>query len=81
MSLSDYPGKQPIVVVFYRGFFGGIYRAQLVELQESYDAIQAADAEILAVSVNSQEDAITIDDLLNLSYPVLYDESTDVTSA
>lgn len=52
-----------------------------MELQDQYAEIEAIGAEIIAVSIDSEEDARAVVARLNLTYPVLYDTTTAVTRA
>ena len=52
-----------------------------MELQENYEEIRALGAEVLAVSVDADQDARAIVEQLSLSYPVLYDTRTEVSRA
>ncbi len=50
-----------------------------MELQESYAEFQSFGAEVIAISVDNQENAASMVARYNLQYPVLYDESYSVT--
>ena len=52
-----------------------------MELQEFYSQFQALGAEVLAISVDNEDDAVAVVEKLGLDYPVLYDTAHDVTTA
>lgn len=49
-----------------------------MELQENYEEIRGLGAEVIALSVDSEQDARAIVEGLSLSFPVLYDSQTKV---
>ena len=68
-----------VILVFFRGHFWGICRAQLVELQESYPEIQSLDAELFAISMDDIYDTTSLSLALKLDYSVLSDPDAYVT--
>ena len=62
-----------VILVFFRGHFWGICRAQLVELQEVYPEIQSLNAELFALSMDDIYDTTTLSLALDLDYSVLSD--------
>jgi peroxiredoxin len=51
-----------------------------VELQESYSQFHALGAEVMAISVDNEDDAVAVVEKLGLEYPVLYDTAHNVTT-
>jgi peroxiredoxin len=54
VSLSDFKGKKPVVVVFYPLSFSGICTGELCELRDNFAAFESEDIELLAISVDSK---------------------------
>lgn len=54
VSLSDFRGKKPVVLVFYPLSFSGICTGELCEIRDNFDRFKNADVELLAVSVDSK---------------------------
>ena len=54
VSLSDFKGKRPVVVVFYPLSFSGICTGELCELRDNFAAFEAEGIELLAISVDSK---------------------------
>jgi peroxiredoxin len=52
-----------------------------VELQEFYTVFRDIGAEVIAVSVDTEENAVAVVEKLGLEYPVLYDTTHEVTMA
>ena len=69
-SLSE---NNSVVLVFFRGQFWGICRAQLVELQESYPEFQALKSELFAISMDNIYDTTELSLALNVEYSLLSD--------
>ena len=49
-----------------------------MELQDHYEEIRGLGAEVIALSTDSEQDAVDIVEGLSLSFPVLYDTETKV---
>lgn len=54
VTLSDYRGKKPVVLVFYPLSFSGICTGELCEIRDNFDKFKNADVELLAISVDSK---------------------------
>jgi len=54
VSLSDFAGKKPVVVVFYPLSFSGICTGELCELRDNFDRFARENVELLAISVDSK---------------------------
>ncbi len=54
VSLSDFRGRKPVVLVFYPLSFSGICTGELCEIRDNFDRFKNADVELLAVSVDSK---------------------------
>jgi peroxiredoxin len=54
VSLSQFRGKSNVVVVFYPLSFSGVCTGELCELRDNFAQFEAADVELLAISVDSK---------------------------
>ncbi|MFQ5693680.1 MAG: redoxin domain-containing protein, partial [Nitrospinota bacterium] len=73
ISLSDFIGRQNLVLVFYRGSFSTTSIERLRELQKSYARIRKLGAEVIAVSAEGRNTALRTAAELRLAYPVVAD--------
>ena len=53
VTLSQFRGVKPVVVVFYPLAFTGICTGELCELRDNFSAFQDKNVELLAISVDS----------------------------
>ena len=54
VALSDFKGKSNVVLVFYPLSFSGVCTGELCELRDNFAQFEAADVELLAISVDSK---------------------------
>jgi peroxiredoxin len=54
VSLSDFRGKKPVVLVFYPMSFTGICTGELCELRDNFAQFENQNVELLAVSIDSK---------------------------
>lgn len=54
VSLSDFRGKKPVVLVFYPLSFSGVCTGELCEIRDNFDKFASNDVELLAISVDSK---------------------------
>jgi peroxiredoxin len=54
VSLSDFAGKKPVVMVFYPLSFSGICTGELCELRDNFATFDREGVELLAISVDSK---------------------------
>jgi len=54
LTLSDFRGKKPVVMVFYPLSFSGICTGELCELRDNFDRFDRDNVELLAISVDSK---------------------------
>jgi peroxiredoxin len=54
ITLSDFRGKSNVVIVFYPLSFSGTCTGELCELRDNIAGFQAANVELLAISVDSK---------------------------
>lgn len=54
VTLSQFKGKKPVVLVFYPLSFSGICTGELCELRDNFARFERQDIELLAISVDSK---------------------------
>lgn len=54
VTLSDFRGKKPVVLVFYPLSFSGICTGELCELRDNFAQFENENVELLAISVDSK---------------------------
>lgn len=54
VTLSQFKGKKPVVLVFYPLSFSGICTGELCELRDNFARFERQDVELLAISVDSK---------------------------
>jgi peroxiredoxin len=79
--LYDHFGGRKTVLLFFRGEWCPICNLQLGSLQEKLDDFQKADAQIVAVSVDTQENSRKLAASHQLGFPVLSGLDRDVVQA
>jgi peroxiredoxin len=82
VKLSDYRGKQPVVLAFTRIFteklFCPLCYPHIQDLKARYAEIQALGAELLMVTSTDPVQSAEIAQDLQLPYPLLFDPSCEV---
>lgn len=54
VSLADFKGKKPVVLVFYPLSFSGVCTGELCEIRDNFAKFDKENVELLAISVDSQ---------------------------
>lgn len=54
VTLSDFAGKKPVVLVFYPLSFSGVCTGELCELRDNFAVFERDNVELLAISVDSK---------------------------
>ena len=54
VTLSQFRGVKPVVLVFYPLSFSGICTGELCEIRDNFSKFESNDAELLAISVDSK---------------------------
>ena len=54
VTLSDFAGKKPVVLVFYPLSFSGVCTGELCELRDNIGTFERENVELLAISVDSK---------------------------
>ena len=75
-SLKNY---QAVVIVFYRGHFWGICRAQLGELAQNHDLFKRFGIDIIAVSTDDEEDTQAMIDEVSASFEIISDSTYTIS--
>ena len=80
VSLAELLEKGPVVVTFYRGSWCPYCNLQLRALQARLGDINALGAELVAVSPQVPDDSLTKDEIGEMDFIVLSDQSAKVAS-
>ena len=75
-SLENY---QAVVIVFYRGHFWGICRAQLGELSQNHNLFKRFGIDIIAVSTDDQENTQAMIDEVSATFEILSDSTYTIS--
>ncbi|MEB3286648.1 MAG: peroxiredoxin family protein [Vampirovibrionales bacterium] len=78
LTLTQYKGKKNVVLVFYQGHFCSVCAHQLANLQSHYGDFKLQEAEIIAISADSQYLALRTQGELGLSFPVVPDSAKSI---
>jgi peroxiredoxin len=73
ISLSDYAGKQPVVLVFYPFTFTGVCQGELCEIRDDPSTFESADAAVLAISCDTRHAQAQWAEQQGFTFPVLSD--------
>jgi peroxiredoxin len=73
VKLSDFRGKQNVVVVFYPFTFTGVCTGELCELRDDLAAYERSNAQVLAISCDSRFAQKKFADEQKYTFPVLSD--------
>jgi peroxiredoxin len=80
-SLSEYRGDKHVLVVFYPLAFSPVCSLQLPELQARLAEFEAADTQVLGVSVDSHWTNRAFAQRLGLTFPLLSDWKREASAA
>ena len=78
ISLSDYRGKQNVVLYFMREFSCALCQKHVAQLKQLYSALQSYNAEVLVIGGGSRAEAEQLDAKLQVPFPVLADTDREV---
>ena len=73
VSLSDYRGKQPVVLVFYPFTFTGVCQGELCEIRDDPSAFERAGAAVLAISCDTRHAQAQWAEQQGFTFPILSD--------
>jgi len=78
-NASSYLGRSNLVLLFYRGYWCATCREELLDLKDEYDSITHQDAEVVAISTDSIDEAKNMAVDLKLPYKVISDPDHRIT--
>jgi thioredoxin-dependent peroxiredoxin len=78
VQLSDYRGKQPVVLVFYPGDSTYLCRKQLCEIRDSFEGLRSAGAVVFGLNPFSAESHRRFTESDRLPFRLLVDERLHV---
>jgi glutaredoxin-dependent peroxiredoxin len=81
ISLADYLGKKPVVVFFYIGAFTNTWTQEALAFQLDLPKFEAANAQVLGVSVDFNDANKAWAEKIGLSYPLLSDVRRQMAKA
>ncbi len=81
VKLSDFRGKQNVLLAFYPFAFSPVCSLQLPGLQQNLGEFQKLNTEVLGISVDSKHSSAAFAEHLHLEFPLLSDFNKDVTAA
>jgi peroxiredoxin Q/BCP len=81
ISLSQFQGKQLVLIEFYGQDFAPVCAANLSARKADYSKFQQLNIQILEISINNPFSQKTFADSLQLPYPLLSDRSLKVAKA
>jgi peroxiredoxin (alkyl hydroperoxide reductase subunit C) len=73
VSLADYLGKQPVVLVFYPFTFTGVCQGELCEIRDDPSTFEDAGAAVLAISCDTRHAQAQWSEQQGFTFPVLSD--------
>ena len=73
VSLADYKGKQPVVIVFYPFTFTGVCQGELCEIRDDPSTFENAGAAGLAISCDTRHAQAQWAEQQGFTFPVLSD--------
>jgi peroxiredoxin len=73
VKLSDFRGKQNVVLVFYPFSFTGVCTGELCELRDNLSSYETATAQVLAVSCDARSVQAKFAEEQSYTFPVLSD--------
>jgi peroxiredoxin len=81
IKLADYVGKKPVVVFFYIGAFTRGWTQEALAFQLDLPKFEAANAQVLGVSVDFNDANKAWTEKLGLTYPLVSDTRRQMTKA
>ena len=73
VSLADYQGKQPVVLVFYPFTFTGVCQGELCEIRDDPSAFDGSGAAVLAISCDTRHAQAQWAEQQGFTFPILSD--------
>jgi peroxiredoxin len=81
IKLADYVGKKPVVVFFYIYAFGNAWTQEALAFQLDLPKFEAANAQVLGVSVDINDANKAWAEKMGVTYPLLSDARRQMTKA
>jgi peroxiredoxin len=81
IRLSDYRGKANVILAFYPADFTPVCTKELCSFRDDLGRFQGKGAQVLGVSVQSQESKKKFAAKLGLNFPILADDKKEVARA
>jgi peroxiredoxin len=81
ITLSEFRGQKPVVLIFYPLAFSPVCSHQLPEVQAALPRFDAAGAAVLGISVDSHHANTAFAKSLGLDFPLLSDFSREASAA
>jgi peroxiredoxin len=81
IGLADFVGKQPVVVFFYLYAFSGLWTQEALAFQLDLPKFEAAGAQVLGVSVDTNDANKAWAEKMGITYPLLSDIRRQMTKA
>lgn len=78
ISLSDYRGKQQVVLYFMRAFSCSFCQKHVAQLKQLYSTLQAQNAQVLVIGGGNRAEAEQLATKLQVPFPVLADADQEV---
>lgn len=72
-TLASYYGKQPVVVIFYRGYWCPVCNKHLTEFAQKAKKIEAAGAKLIAISSESYENVAKTKEQTGADFTIISD--------
>jgi peroxiredoxin len=73
VSLADFRGEKPVVLVFYPFTFTGVCEGELCRIRDDFSKFEAAGVQVLAISCNTKHSQKRWADEMGYTFPVLSD--------
>ncbi len=80
VSLAQLRATGPVVLVFYRGDWCPYCRAQLDRIQARLGELQATDARVVAITVDTPDQSLALAKKRGYQFPILQDEAGRIGS-
>lgn len=80
-TLASYYGKQPVVVIFYRGYWCPVCNKHLTEFAQKAKKIEAAGAKLIAISSESYENVAKTKEQTGADFTIISDADGSIMKA
>lgn len=80
-TLASYYGKQPVVIIFYRGYWCPVCNKHLTEFAEKAKQIEAAGAKLIAISSESYDNVAKTKEQTGANFTIISDADGSITKA